>query len=76
VLLPFLKTGIIAVCLHKVGKQCSDKLKLKICLRIGTNMSVQPLMTNPGMSTSPADLVGLRRLMALRASESETDAKV
>jgi hypothetical protein len=30
---------------------------------------------NPGMSSSPPDLDGLRRLMALITSESETDAK-
>jgi hypothetical protein len=31
---------------------------------------------NPGMSSSQTDLDGLRRLMALLTSESETDAKV
>jgi hypothetical protein len=31
---------------------------------------------NPGMSSSPADLDGLRCLMALITSESETDAKI
>jgi hypothetical protein len=45
-------------------------------LGIGTNISVQPLIMNPGMSSSPTDLDGLRRLMALIKSESETDAEV
>jgi hypothetical protein len=31
---------------------------------------------NPGMSSSPTDLDGLRRLMALITSESETGIKV
>jgi hypothetical protein len=31
---------------------------------------------NPGMSSSPTDLDGLRRLMALITSESETGDKV
>jgi hypothetical protein len=30
---------------------------------------------NPGISSSPTDLDGLRRLMASIASESETDAE-
>jgi hypothetical protein len=34
--LPFLRTGTIAACFHRVGYYCCDKLKLKICLRIGT----------------------------------------
>jgi hypothetical protein len=31
---------------------------------------------NPGMSSTPADLDGLRRLRALRTFESETGARV
>jgi hypothetical protein len=58
-----------------VGKYCCDKLRLKICLRIGTHISEQPLIINPGMSSTPADLDGLSRLMALTMSGSETDAK-
>jgi hypothetical protein len=46
-----------------------------MCLRIGTNISVQPLIMNPGISSTPTDLDGLRRLMALIISESETDVK-
>jgi hypothetical protein len=75
VVLPFLQTGIIAACFHGVGKYCGDKLRLKICLRIGTNISEQPLIINPGMSSTSADLDGLSRLTALTMSESERDAK-
>jgi hypothetical protein len=50
-----------------------DKFRLKICLRIGTNISIQSLIMNPGMSSTPTDLDGFRRLMALLTSESETD---
>jgi hypothetical protein len=50
---------------------CCGKLRLKICLRIGTNIS-EPLIINPGMS-SPTDLDGLSCLMALIISEPETD---
>jgi hypothetical protein len=64
VILPFFTTGTIAACFHRVGKYCCDKLRLKICLRIGINISVQPLIMNPRMST-PTDLDGLRCLIAL-----------
>jgi hypothetical protein len=70
-----LKTGIIAACFHKVGKQCSDKLKLKMCLSMGTNISIHPLIMNPGMLSGSADLDGLSRFMASITSELETDAK-
>jgi hypothetical protein len=50
-------------------------MKLKICLRMGTNMSVHPLMTNPGISSTPTDLDGLKHLVALRTSESEIEAE-
>jgi hypothetical protein len=33
------------------------------------------LIINPGMSSTPTDLDGLRRLMALETSESETGAE-
>jgi hypothetical protein len=58
-----------------VGKYCCDKLRLKICLRTGTKISVQPLIMNPGMSSTPADLDGFSSLMALIISESEREAK-
>lgn len=58
-----------------MGKYCWGKLRSKICLRIGTNISIQPLVTNPGMSLTPTDLAGLSRLMVLITSESEIDAK-
>jgi hypothetical protein len=45
-------------------------------LGIGTNISVQPLIMNPGMSSSPTDVDGIRRLMALITSKSEPDAEV
>jgi hypothetical protein len=34
-------------------------------------MSVQPLIIKQGISSCPADLVGLRRSVALKASESQ-----
>jgi hypothetical protein len=43
---------------------------------MGTNISVQPLIMNPGTSSSPTDFDGLRRLMALITSESLTGVKV
>jgi hypothetical protein len=46
-----------------------------MCLSKGTNITVQPLMMNPGISSSPTDLDGLRRLIALTTSESVTGAK-
>jgi hypothetical protein len=58
-----------------VGKYCCDKLRLKICLRIGTNISVQHLIMNPRMWSTATDLEDLRRLMAMITSESESDAK-
>jgi hypothetical protein len=71
----FLRTGAIAACFHRMGKYFCDKLRLKKSLRICTNISVQPLIMNPGMSSTPRDLDGRRRLMALIISDSETDAK-
>jgi hypothetical protein len=37
--------------------------------------SHKPLIMNPGMLSSPGDLDGLSRFMALMTSELETDAK-
>jgi hypothetical protein len=37
-------------------------------------MSAHPLIMNPVMSSTPTDLDGLRRFMALIISNSETDA--
>jgi hypothetical protein len=62
-------TGTTTACFHRAGKICCDKLKLKICFKTGTKMSVHPLIINPGMSSTPTDLDGLRRLMALETSE-------
>jgi hypothetical protein len=71
----FFRTGTIVACFHSLGKHCSDKLRLKIYLGTGTNISVQPLTIKPGMSLVPTDLDGLRRLIALNTSESETGAR-
>jgi hypothetical protein len=46
-----------------------------MCLSKGTNITMQPLMMNPGISSSPTDLDGLRHLIALITSESVTGAK-
>jgi hypothetical protein len=46
-----------------------------MCLRTGRRTLEQPLIMNPGMSSSPADLVGFSRLMALIMSKSEAVAK-
>jgi hypothetical protein len=40
-----------------------------------TNISVQPLIIKPCMSSTTADFDGLRHLIALKISESETGAK-
>jgi hypothetical protein len=42
----FLKIGTTAACFHKVGNLCCDKLRLKIDLRTGTDISEQPLIKN------------------------------
>jgi hypothetical protein len=63
----FFRTGIIAACFHRVGKYRWGKLRLKICLRTGTNILVQRLIIMPGMSST--DLDGLRGLIALKISE-------
>jgi hypothetical protein len=62
--------------LASIGWENNAEISLKVCLRIGTNISVQPLIINPGMSSSPIDLDGLKCLMALITSESETYTKV
>lgn len=48
---------------------------IKICLRMSTNISIKPLIIKPGMSSISTDLDGLKRLIALKISESETRAK-
>jgi hypothetical protein len=68
VLLPFLITGTIAAYFHRVGKHCSDKLRLKLWLRRGSYISVQTLVTNPEVSSTPTDLEGLRRLDKTRTA--------
>jgi hypothetical protein len=45
------------------------------CLRTGTEILEQPLITKPGTSSNPVDLDGLRCLRALKLSESEIGAK-
>jgi hypothetical protein len=40
---------------------------LKLYLRTGKNISVQPLIIKPGMLSIPTDLDGLRRLIALKS---------
>jgi hypothetical protein len=45
--------------------------KLKIYLRTGTNMSLHPLLINPGMSSTLTGLGGVRCLITLRTFESE-----
>jgi hypothetical protein len=44
-------------------------------LRTVTNISVQPSIIKPGMSSTPTDLHDLRRLIALKTSKSEIGAK-
>jgi hypothetical protein len=45
------------------------------CFRTGTKISEQTLITRPVMLYRPTDLDGLRRLRALKTSESKIDAK-
>jgi hypothetical protein len=51
--------------------------RLKICLRTGINILVQPLIMKPVMSSTPTDSDGLRPLIRVtsKTSESETGAK-
>jgi hypothetical protein len=46
-----------------------------MCLRTGTNMSVHHLIIKPELSSTPTHIDGLRHLIALNISESETGAK-
>ena len=64
----------MAACFQRVGKIRCDKLRLKINLRIDNKLSEQPFIINAGMPSNPTDFDGRRRLLALRTSESETDA--
>jgi hypothetical protein len=48
---------------------------LKINLRKGIKISEQPFIINAGMLSIPTDFEGRKRLMALKTSKSETDAK-
>jgi hypothetical protein len=66
-----LKTGKIAGCFHNFGKVFRDRLRLKINLRIDTKFSEQPFITKLVIPSSPTDLVGSGRCIALRTSESE-----
>jgi hypothetical protein len=66
--LPFLKTGTIATCFHKVGKRCWDRLRLRVCFKTGTSISEQPSITDPGMLSRLTDFDGFRRLRALKIS--------
>jgi hypothetical protein len=65
----------MTACFHSVGKYCWDRLRLKICLRTGTKISEQPLITKLGIPSSPTALEGLRSLRALQISNSEMGAK-
>jgi hypothetical protein len=71
----FFRTETTAACFHRVGNYYRDKLRLKICLRTGSNVSVQPLIIKPGMSSTPTDLDDLMCLIALKTSESQTGTK-
>jgi hypothetical protein len=66
--------GTKATCFHRVGKICCDKMRLKINLRTGIKLSEQPLLIIAGIPSNPTDFDERRRLIALRTSESETDA--
>jgi hypothetical protein len=50
-------------------------LRLKINLRIGTKISEQPFKTKLGIPSSPTDLVGRSRFVALPTSEFAIGAK-
>jgi hypothetical protein len=54
-----LKTGIIAACFHKVGKQCSDKLKLKICLSMVIIIIIIIIITTTTTTTQSLLCYGL-----------------
>jgi hypothetical protein len=61
----FLKTEELTACSHNFGKVFWDRLRLKINLRIGTRISEQPFIMKLGIPSSPIDLVGLNRFIAL-----------
>ena len=63
-----------AACFKRVGKIHCDKLRLKINLRTGTKISEQTLIKNAGMPSSPTDFDGRARCIAVKTSESQTDA--
>jgi hypothetical protein len=71
---PFLKMGTKEACFQSVRKIHCDKLRLNINLRTGIKTSKQSFMMKAGMPSSPTDFDGCRRLVALRISESETEA--
>jgi hypothetical protein len=55
---------------HCAGKCSCDKLRLKIYLSSGANIVEQPFMIKLGIPSGPTDFEGLRRLIALKMSNS------
>jgi hypothetical protein len=60
---PLSSTGTIAASFHAVGKYCGVRLKLNRRIKTGIKITGLLFMTNPGRSSSPTDLEGLRILM-------------
>jgi hypothetical protein len=50
-------------------------LKLNICISIAIKITELPFKTNPGMSSSPTALEGLKQLMASQTSASGIGVK-
>jgi hypothetical protein len=63
------------MCFHEVEKCCWDKLRLKICFRTIAKVSEYSLITMVGMLSKQTDLDGVRRLWALKLSESEINSE-
>jgi hypothetical protein len=60
---------------HCAGKCSCDKLRLKIYLSSGANIVEQPFMMKLGIPSGPTDFEGLRRLIALKMSNSLMEGK-
>lgn len=70
-LLSFLKTGTTTACFHMVRRYCQGKLILKkICFKTGVKVSEQCLITKLRVLSRLADFDGLKRLKAVKTSES------
>jgi hypothetical protein len=68
---PFLKIGTTAACFHNEVNFPVNKMRLKMWLKRGVNISEQPFVIKLGISSGPTHFAERRRLMARLTSEAE-----